>query len=101
MSVADMREICGENASKVPYIAPLLDETPIKDKGLVSSPYLVDQKDQSEEITDEHLITLGRHQQQFLGSFKPKPKETANLSANTPLSNQDKENITPFLHRPT
>ena len=34
-------------------------------------PYWAERK---EEITDEHLVTLGKYQQQFLGSLKPKKK---------------------------
>ena len=35
----------------------------------LASPYWAERK---EEITDEHLVTLGKYQQQFLGSLKPK-----------------------------
>ena len=69
--------------NRVPYIVttPTLDNT----KGKIEkvSPYWVDQKDQAEEITHEHFVTLGKYQQQFLGSFKPKPKETADISSGT------------------
>ena len=54
-SVADMRDMYGEKVNRFPYIAP----------------YWVDQKDQAEEITDEHLVTLGKYKQPFLGRFKP------------------------------
>ena len=80
MTVADMKEIYGENVSKIPYIAPALDNALRKTEKV--SPYWANQG-QTEEITDEHLVTLGRHQQQFLSSFKPKPKETADISLET------------------
>ena len=34
-----------------------------------ASPYWTERR---KEITDEHLVTLGKHQQQFLGSLNPK-----------------------------
>ena len=68
-SVADTRDMYGEKVNRFPYIVttPTLDNT--KGKKEKVSPYWVDQKDQAEEITDEHLVTLCKYQQQFLGSF--------------------------------
>ena len=57
-SVAYIKDIYRENIGKIEK----------------ASPYWVDQNDQVNETSDEHLITLGRYQQQFFGSFKPKPK---------------------------
>ena len=81
-SVADMRDMYGEKVNRFPYIVttPTLDN--IKGKIQKVSLYWVDQKDQAEEISDEHLVTLGKYQQ-FLGSFKPKQKETSDISSET------------------
>ena len=82
-SVADMRDMYGEKVNRFSYIVttPTLDN--VKGKIEKVSPYWVDQKDQAKEITDENLVTLGKYQQQFLGSFKPKPKETCDISSET------------------
>ena len=81
-SVADMRGMYGEKVSRYPYIVPAVDSTK-KDMEKMS-PYWASQGEQTEEITDKHLVTLGKHQQQFLGSFKPKPNETGMLTLKYP-----------------
>ena len=53
----------GESIDQFPYIT-----TPIKPPKL-TSPYWVERE---EEVTDEHLVTLGKHQQKFLGNLKLK-----------------------------
>ena len=81
-SVADMRGMYGEKVNRIPHIAPAVNST-IKEIEKMS-PYWVSQGEQTEEITDKHLVTLGKHQQQFLGSFQPKPNETGDAHLEMP-----------------
>ena len=76
----------GEKASRILYIAPAVDSAK-KDMEKMS-PYWMSQGDQTEEITDEHLVTLGKLQQQFLGSFKPKPNETGDACLEIPSADR-------------
>ena len=63
VSKTGVREMYGESIDQFPYIT-----APIEPSEL-TSPYWAEQK---EEVTDEHLVTLGKHQQQFLGNLKLK-----------------------------
>ena len=56
-----------ESIYQFPYITPSI----VPHVSELASPYWAERK---EDITDEHLVTLGTHQQQFLGSLKPKRK---------------------------
>ena len=87
-SVADMRDIYGKSVSRFHYIAtaPALHNTTGKVEKV--SPYWVNQGDQVKQIINEHLVTFGKHQQQFLGSFKPKLKETGDIPFETPPTNK-------------
>ena len=91
-SVADMRDMYREKVNRFPYsvITPTLANDNVKGEIEKVSSYRLDQKDQAEEITDEHLVTLDKYQQQFLGSFKPKPKETGDISSETLPVNKKK-----------
>ena len=80
--IADIRDIYREGVSRFHYIAPTESNT--KEDIDKMSPYWVNQGEQTEEITDEHLITLGKHQQQFLSSFKPKSNETSDAHPEIP-----------------
>ena len=85
-SVADMRGMYGEKASRIPFIVPAVDNTKMDIEK--RSPYWASQREQTEEITDKHLVTLGKHQQQFLGSFKPKPNETDDACLEIPSADR-------------
>ena len=87
-SVAEMRDIYTENVSRFCYIVTALALHNTTGKVEKVSPYGANQGDQVEQITDEHLVTLGKHQQQFLGSFKLKPKEMGDIPFETPPTNK-------------
>ena len=82
--MADIRDIYRENVSRFHYIATVPALHNITGKVEKVSLYWVNQGDQVEQITNGHLVTLGKHQQQFLGSFKPKLKETGDIPFETP-----------------
>ena len=65
VSITRAREMYGESLNQFPYITP----SPMPIASESASPYWTERR---EEITDEHLVTLGKHQQQFLGSLNPK-----------------------------
>ena len=85
-SIAEMRDIHGEEASRFHSIAPTESNTKKDIEKMY--PYWVNQGEQTEEITDEHLITLGKHQLQFLSSFKPKSNETSDAHPEIPPANR-------------
>ena len=65
VSITEVKEMYSESIDQFPYITPSI-VPPMSES---ASPYWAERK---EEITDEHLVTLGKYQQQFLGSLKPK-----------------------------
>ena len=65
VSITKAREMYSESLDQFPYITP----SPMPVVSELASPYWTERR---EEITDEHLVTLGKHQQQFLGSLNPK-----------------------------
>ena len=64
VSITGVKEMYSESIDQFPYITPSI----MPSVSELASPYWAERK---EEITDEHLVTLGKYQQQFLGSFKP------------------------------
>ena len=64
VSITGVKEMYSESIDQFPYITPPIMPSVSES----ASPYWTERK---EEITDEHLVTLGKYQQQFLGSFKP------------------------------
>ena len=65
VSITGVKEMYSESIDQFPYITPSI----VPSMSELTSPYWAERK---EEITDEHLVTLGKYQQQFLGSLKPK-----------------------------
>ena len=53
----------------------------------LASPYWTEKR---EEVTDEHLVTLGKYQQQFLGSLHPK-REIEPEPVEKALVNEERE----------
>ena len=64
VSITGVKEMYSESIDQFPYITPSIMPS-VSESAL---PYWAERK---EEITDEHLVTLGKYQQQFLGGFKP------------------------------
>ena len=65
VSITRVREMYSESLDQFPYITP----SPMPVVSESASPYWTERR---EEITDKHLVTLGKHQKQFLGSLNPK-----------------------------
>ena len=65
VSITGVKEMYSKSIDQFPYITPSI----VPSVSESASPYWAERK---EEITDEHLVTLGKYQQQFLGSLKPK-----------------------------
>ena len=59
-----VKELYGESLDQFPYITPSRRPTVSES----ASPYWAEGK---EQIADEYLVTLGKHQQQFLGNLNP------------------------------
>ena len=79
VSITRAREMYSESLDQFLYITP----SPMPVASESALPYWTERR---EEITDEHLVTLGKHQQQFLGSLNPKgevePKAGEKASVN-------------------
>ena len=79
VSMTRVKELYSESLDQFQYITPLLRPAVSE----LASPYWAER---SEEIADEHLVTLGRHQQQFLGGLnskrevQPNPGEKASVN---------------------
>ena len=63
VSITGVREMYGESIDQFPYITAPTEPSEL------TLPYWAEQK---EEVIDEHLVTLGKHQQKFLGNLKLK-----------------------------
>ena len=64
VSMTRVKELYGKSLNQFPYITPSRRPTVFES----ASPYWAESK---EKIADEYLVTLGRHQQQFLGNLNP------------------------------
>ena len=64
VSMTRVKELYGESLDQFPHITPSRRPTVSES----ASPYWAESK---EQIADEYLVTLGRHQQQFLGNLNP------------------------------
>ena len=60
-----VKELYGESLDQFPYVTPSRRSAVSE----LASPYWAESR---EQIADEHLVTLGRHQQQFLSDLNPK-----------------------------
>ena len=67
VSMTRVKELYGESLNQFPHITP--SRRPAVPES--ASPYWAESK---EQIADEYLVTLGRHQQQFLGNLNPQKK---------------------------
>ena len=65
VSMTRVKELYGESLDQFPYITPSRRSAVSE----LASPYWAESR---EQIADEHLVTLGRHQQQFLSDLNPK-----------------------------
>ena len=64
VSMTRVKELYGESLNQFPHITPSWRPAVSE----LASPYWAESK---EQIADEYLVTLGRHQQQFLGNLNP------------------------------
>ena len=83
VSITGVKEMYSESIDQFPYITPSIVPS-VSESAL---PYWAERK---EEITDEHLVTLGKYQQQFLDSFKPE-REVEPEPAKKALVNEVRE----------
>ena len=65
VSITRVKEMYSESIDQFPYIIP----STVPSVSELISPYWTERR---EEVMDEHLVTLGKYQQQFLGSLNPK-----------------------------
>ena len=83
VSITRVKEMYSESIDQFPYIIPLT----VPSVSELASPYWTERR---EEVTDEHLVTLGKYQQQFLGSLNPK-REIEPEPVKKALVNEERE----------
>ena len=71
VSMTRVKELYSESLDQFPYITP--SRRPAVSE--LASPYWAESR---EQIADEYLVTLGRHQQQFLSNLNPKREVESN-----------------------
>ena len=81
-----VKELYGESLDQFPYIIP--SWRPIVPES--ASPYWAESKQQ---IADEYLVTLGRHQQQFLGNLNPQRKKVPKNQGPKDPEQDDREEL--------
>ena len=88
----DVKELYGESLDQFPYITP--SRRPAVSES--ASPYWAESR---EQIADEHLVTLGRHQQQFLSNLNPKREKVPKNQGSKDLEKDDREELIQSLIR--
>ena len=86
VSMTRVKELYGESLDQFPYITPSRRPTVPE----LASPYWADSK---EQIADEYLITLGRHQQQFLGNLNPQREKVPKNQGYKDPEQEDREEL--------
>ena len=83
VSITRVKEMYSESIDQFPYIIP----STVPSVSELASPYWTERR---EEVTDKHLVTLGKYQQQFLGSLNPK-REIEPEPVKKALVNEERE----------
>ena len=86
VSMTRVKELYGESLDQFPYITPSRRPTVPES----ASPYWAESK---EQIADEYLVTLGRHQQQFLGNLNPQREKVPKNQGPKDLEQDDREEL--------
>ena len=84
VSITRVKEMYSESIDQFPYITPPMVPPSVSELTL---PYWTERR---EEVADEHLVTLGKYQQQFLGSLNPK-REVEPKPVKKALVNKERE----------
>ena len=91
VSITKVKEMYSENIDQFPYIT----SSTVPSMSGLASPYWTERK---EEVTDEHLVTLGKYQQQFLGDLNPK-REIGPEPMKKALVNEERKEGSPKFQR--
>ena len=86
VSMTRVKELYGESLDQFPYITP--SRRPAVPES--ASPYWAESK---EQIADEYLVTLGRHQQQFLGNLNPQREKVPKNQGSKDPEQEDREEL--------
>ena len=86
VSMTRVKELYGESLDQFPYITP--SRRPAVPES--ASPYWAESK---EQIADEYLVTLGRHQQQFLGNPNPQREKVPKNQGSKDPEQEDREEL--------
>ena len=86
VSMTRVKELYGESLDQFPYITP--SRRPAVSES--ASPYWAESK---EQIADEYLVTLGRHQQQFLGNLNPQREKVPKNQGSKDPGQDDREEL--------
>ena len=92
VSMTRIKELYGESLDQFPYITP--SRGPIVYES--ASPYWVESR---EQIADEYLVTLGKHQQQFLGNLNPQREKVPKNQGSKDPGQDDREELIQSLIR--
>ena len=92
VSMTRIKELYGESLDQFPYITP--SRGPAVSEP--ASPYWVESK---EQIADEYLVTLGKHQHQFLGNLNPQREKVPKNQGSKDLGQDDREELIQSLIR--
>ena len=83
VSITRVKEMYSESINQFPHIIP----STVPSVSELALPYWTERR---EEVTDKHLVTLGKYQQQFLGSLNPK-REVESEPVKKALVNEERE----------
>ena len=86
VSMTRVKELYGESLDQFPYITP--SRRPAVSES--ASQYWAESK---EQIADEYLVTLGRHQQQFLGNLNPQREKVPKNQGPKDPEQDDREEL--------
>ena len=92
VSMTRVKELYGESLNQFLYITP--SRRPAVSE--LASPYWAESR---EQIADEHLVTLGRHQQQFLSDLNPQREKVPKNQGSKDLEKDDREELIQSLIR--
>ena len=92
VSMTKVKELYGESLDQFPYITP--SRRPAVSES--ASPYWAESR---EQIADEYLVTLGRHQQQFLGNLNPQREKVPKNQGSKDPGQDDREELIQSLIR--
>ena len=87
-----VKELYGKSLDQFPYITP--SQRPAVSES--ASPYWAESR---EQIADEYLVTLGRHQQQFLGNLNPQREKGPKNQGSKDPGQDDREELIQSLIR--